>query len=60
VGTVFNLARGAQFVTPLVINAVAEHADLSHGISLAAGFSAAAGLAIWLLPETRGVELLGS
>jgi hypothetical protein len=47
-------------VTPLVINAVAEHADLSHGISLAAGFSVAAGLAIWLLPETRGVELLGS
>jgi len=60
VGTVFNLARGAQFVTPLVINAVAEHADLSHGISLAAGFSVAAGLAIWLLPETRGVDLLGS
>lgn len=57
VGTVFNLARGAQFVTPIVIERVAEHADLSHGISLAAGFSIAAGMAIWLLPETRGREL---
>lgn len=57
VGTVFNLARGAQFVTPLIITRVAERADLSSGISLAAGFSVAAGLAVWLLPETRGLEL---
>ena len=54
VGTIFNLARGVQFFTPLIITAVAEHAALSTGISLAAGFSVAAGVWIWLLPETRG------
>lgn len=58
VGTVFNVARGAQFVTPIVITKIAEHADLSRGISLAAGFSVAAGGAIWLLPETRGRQLI--
>lgn len=57
VGTVFNAARGVQFVTPIVIAEVAKHADLSTGISLAAAFSVAAGLAVWLLPETRGLEL---
>jgi MFS family permease len=59
VGTVFNLARGAQFLTPIVITKVAEHADLATGISLSAGFSVAAGVAIWLLPETRGRQLSG-
>jgi hypothetical protein len=54
VGTIFNLARGVQFFTPLIITMVAQHADLSVGISLAAGFSVAAGASIWLLPETRG------
>jgi MFS family permease len=53
VGSIFNLARGVQFFTPLIITAVARHADLSAGISLAAGFSAAAGVMVWTLPETR-------
>jgi len=57
VGTIFNLARGVQFFTPLIITAVARHADLSAGISLAAAFSVAAGLAVWTLPETRGIEI---
>jgi MFS family permease len=57
VGTIFNLARGVQFFTPLVITAVARYADLSAGISLAAAFSIAAGFTVWLLPETRGREI---
>ncbi len=57
VGTIFNLARGVQFFTPLIITAVAQRADLSAGISLAAAFSVAAGLVVWTLPETRGQEL---
>jgi MFS family permease len=54
IGSIFNLARGVQFFTPLIITAVAEHADLSAGISLAAAFSVGAGLTVWTLPETRG------
>jgi hypothetical protein len=59
VGSIFNLARGVQFFTPLIITAVARHADLSAGISLAAAFSVAAGLTVWTLPETRGVRIDG-
>ncbi len=57
VGSIFNLARGVQFFTPLIITAVARHADLSAGIALAAAFSLGAGAAVWLLPETRGREI---
>ena len=53
----FNLARGVQFFTPLIIAAVARHADLSAGISLAAAFSAGAAAMIWTLPETRGAVI---
>ncbi len=57
VGSIFNVARGVQFFTPLIITAVARYADLSAGISLAALFSVGAGLAVWTLPETRGREI---
>jgi MFS family permease len=53
-GAAFNLARGAQFFTPLVITAVASRHGLAGGISLAAVFAIASGLWVWLLPETRG------
>jgi len=57
VGSIFNLARGVQFFTPLIITAVARYADLSAGIALAAAFSLGAGIVIWTLPETRGREI---
>jgi MFS family permease len=57
VGAIFNIARGVQFFTPLVIAAVARWTDLSAGIALAALFSLAAGLTVWALPETRGREI---
>jgi MFS family permease len=57
IGSIFNLARGVQFFTPLIITAVAQHADLSAGIALAAAFSVGAGLTVWTLPETRGREI---
>ncbi|MFI5396623.1 MAG: MFS transporter [Candidatus Binatia bacterium] len=57
VGGIFNVARGVQFFTPLIITAVARRADLSAGISLAAAFSLAAGIVVWTLPETRGQEI---
>lgn len=57
VGSIFNTARGVQFFTPLIISAAARWWQLSGGIALAAAFSIAAGIVIWMLPETRGREL---
>jgi predicted MFS family arabinose efflux permease len=57
VGTVFNAARGVQFVTPLVVAGVARRHGLAGGIAIAAGFAAAAAAWVWLLPETRGRRL---
>jgi len=57
VGSIFNSARGVQFFTPLIISVVARAAGLAGGIALAAGFSLAAAIVIWTLPETRGREI---
>jgi MFS family permease len=57
VGSVFNAARGVQFVTPLVVAVIARRWGLSGGIALAAAFAVAAAGWVWLLPETRGRRL---
>ncbi|WP_405294640.1 MFS transporter [Methanobrevibacter sp.] len=54
VGTVFNLARGAQFITPVIITIVATYFDLSYGIAIAAVFAMLCGIWIWTFPETKG------
>lgn len=54
VGTVFNLARGAQFITPVIITTVASYFDLSYGIAIAAIFALLVGIWIWVFPETKG------
>jgi len=56
-GSAFNLARGIQFLTPVVIAVIAEHYGLSGGISLAAVFAILTGIWIWTFPETRGKKL---
>lgn len=53
-GTAFNLARGVQFFTPVLITVIAERYGLGGGISLAALFALLAGAWIWVFPETRG------
>jgi MFS family permease len=57
VGTVFNLARGAQFVTPVIITMVATYFDLSYGIAIAALFALLVGIWIWVFPETKGTAI---
>lgn len=54
VGTVFNLARGAQFITPVIITLIATYFDLSYGIAIAAVFALLVGIWIWTFPETKG------
>ncbi len=62
-GTAFNLARGVQFFTPLIITWAAAAANagaaesLGIGISIGAFFALFTGLWIWTLPETRGTRI---
>jgi len=56
-GSAFNLARGVQFFTPLIITRVAAHYGLGGGVSLAAVFAIFTGLWVWTLPETRGTRI---
>ena len=56
-GSAFNLARGIQFFTPVVIALMAETYGLSGGISLAALFALLTGAWIWTFPETKGKKL---
>jgi MFS family permease len=53
-GSAFNLARGVQFFTPVIIAVIAEQYGLGGGISLAALFALLTGAWIWTFPETKG------
>jgi MFS family permease len=57
-GSAFNLARGVQFFTPVIIAVIAQSYGLAGGISLAAVFALLTGLWIWVFPETKGRALL--
>ncbi len=56
-GSAFNLARGVQFFTLVIIAVVAERYGLGGGISLAAVFAVLTGIWIWTFPETKGLKL---
>ena len=56
-GSAFNLARGIQFFTPVIIASIAEKYALSGGISVAALFALLTGLWIWTFPETKGKQI---
>ncbi len=57
-GSAFNLARGIQFFTPVVIVLIANDYGLSGGISLAALFAILTGAWIWVFPETKGKKIV--
>jgi len=65
-GAAFNLARGVQFFTPLVITWVATRPwldperALGVGISIGAFFALLTGVWVWTLPETRGTRILAA
>ena len=56
-GTIFNISRGVQFVTPVAIAMISATYQMSAGIFLAAVFAILGGIWIWTLPETQGSEL---
>ncbi len=57
IGIIYNLARGVQFLAPVVITWVASWSSFGAGIALAAALALLAGAIVWLLPETRGRRL---
>ena len=57
IGIIYNLARGVQFLAPVVITWVASRSSFGAGIALAAPFALLAGSIVWLLPETKGKRL---
>ncbi|MBI5680764.1 MAG: MFS transporter [Methanobacterium sp.] len=56
-GAAFNLARGVQFFTPIIIALIATKYSLGVGIFLAAIFALLTGIWVWTLPETKGRQL---
>lgn len=56
-GSAFNLARGVQFFTPVMISIIAIQFGLGGGIALAALFALLTGAWIWTFPETKGRKL---
>jgi MFS family permease len=56
-GAAFNLARGVQFFTPIVVTLVARRYGLGGGISLAILFALLTGAWIWTFRETKGAVL---
>ncbi len=56
-GTTYNLARAVQLGAPLLVAwAVGLH-GLAGGLSVPLGLAVATAAWVWLLPETRGIEL---
>jgi len=53
-GSAFNLARGIQFFTPIMISMIAVNYGLGGGISIAALFALLTGAWVWVFPETKG------
>jgi MFS family permease len=56
-GTTYNLARGAQLLAPVVVKAAVDQAGLRGGLSVPLVLALATASWVWVLPETRGIEL---
>jgi MFS family permease len=52
-GTTYNLARGVQFLAPLVVALVVARHGLTGGLSVPLGLALCTGAWVWSLPETR-------
>ena len=56
-GSGFNIARGRQFLTPILIALIATDYGLGSGIFLGSIFALSVAIFIWTFPETKGIEL---
>jgi MFS family permease len=56
-GTIYNLARAAQLVAPVIVQAAVVRAGLAGGLSVPLVLALATAAWVWILPETRGIAL---
>ncbi len=56
-GTVYNTARGVQFLAPIVVGYFASAYGLSGALTVPLVLAIATALWVWTLPETRGRDL---
>jgi MFS family permease len=56
-GAGFNLARGTQFLTPILIVLIGAQYGLGSGIFLGSIFALSVAIFIWTFPETKDIEL---
>jgi MFS family permease len=56
-GATYNLARGAQLATPVLVGYAVARAGLSGGLAVPAMLALATAAWVWVLPETRGIAL---
>ena len=56
-GSIYNIARGIQFVTPIAVTVIARRYGLAGGMSVAAIFAALTAVWIWTFPETKAQEI---
>jgi MFS family permease len=56
-GAGFNLARGTQFLTPIILAVIAAYYGLGSGIFIGSLFALSVAIFIWTFPETKGIEL---
>jgi MFS family permease len=56
-GLCYNFGRGVSALAPVAIGAIADRSGIAAGLALTAGFFAAGGLLVLLLPETKGDQL---
>ena len=57
IGSIFNISRGIQFLTPLLITAISVNYKLSGGIAMAAIFAFLTGIWIWTFPKTDNIDV---
>jgi MFS family permease len=56
-GTTYNLARAAQLLAPVVVQAAVTRAGLAGGLAVPMVLAMATASWVWVLPETRGIAL---
>jgi MFS family permease len=56
-GTTYNLARAAQLLAPVVVQAAAAREGLAGALSVPLVLALATASWVWVLPETRGIVL---
>jgi MFS family permease len=56
-GATYNLARAAQLIAPVVVQAAVASHGLAGGLSVPLVLALATASWVWVLPETRGIKL---